>query len=391
MADVVEPFPTDLDRSLLHLFVFGSDVGEAIAVALPNRGWLLVDGCRLEIDGEEVFPALEAFERLQASEDDRVELLVWTHPHADHYQGIREAVERYRPLRVGITMIEAPPPGSAYAELEAIGTHPVLPADLQLRDVFTRVRTTFERIYLHWRESPASRLPLSTATPPLNLGSVRVKAFSPDPAALAAFYSLGVDGLRHALRSRANEFSVVLGVEFGDTRIVLGGDLPHRAPSGSLIEHAWKSLEANSPELADHDGFKVSHHGSAEAIPPSFKSRAAPPREWLVTPFAREHLPRPGDDVKGGLRQLLHRVPALRLTSSVGLVSPGAPGQTITRQLLRDKLAAIQASGFSSGLRAPSPTSPFDFSWGIAFDAGRCAKRLFAGAHAVTIVEAPTP
>jgi hypothetical protein len=40
-----------LDRSLLHLFVAGPGYGEAVAVALPERGWLLVDGCSVDDDG----------------------------------------------------------------------------------------------------------------------------------------------------------------------------------------------------------------------------------------------------------------------------------------------------------------------------------------------------
>ncbi len=385
---LVEPFPASLDRSLLHVFVFGADVGEAIAVALPGRGWILVDGCKLEVGEEEVFPALEAYTELRTGEDDPIELLVWTHPHADHYQGIREAIERYRPLRVGMTLVEAPAPGSATKELEALGSHPTLPEDLRLQEVFTRVKSTLERVFLHWREQPGSRLLLSAQTQPLELGVTRVRAFSPDQAALKAFYELGVDGLRAALKGRANEYSVVLGLAFGETRIVLGGDLPHRSPSGAILPHAWKWVDENTPELAaSHDGFKVSHHGSAEAIPPSFGGRPDPPREWFVTPFAREHLPRPGDDAKGGLRQLLLRVPELRLTSSVGLVVPPTPGARVLRSQLRLNLEGHRAGGFSTGLRAPAAAGSFDFAWGVAFDGHRAAKRLFAGQHAITVVE----
>ncbi len=389
MGPVVEAFPEALDRSLLHVFVFGADVGEAIAVALPERGWILVDGCKLEVGGDEVFPALEAYIGLRNGDDDPVELLVWTHPHADHYQGIREAIERYRPSRVGMTLLEAPAPGSARRELEALGTHPTLPEDLRLQDVFKQVKSTLERVFLHWRENPASRLPLSAQTSPLKLGATRVRAFSPDQVALKAFYDLGVDGLRAALKQRANEYSIVLGLEFGGTHVVLGGDLPHRSQGGSIVSHAWTWVEANAPELADHDGFKVSHHGSANAIPPSFRGGFDPPEppEWIVTPFAREHLPRPGDDPKGGLRQLLQRVPEVRLTSSVGLVVPAERGACVLRDQLRARLDAIEAGGFSRGLRAPAAGGPFDFAWGVAFDENRAAKRLFAGRQAITVVE----
>lgn len=35
-----------LDRELLTVFVFGPGEGEALAVWLPNEGWLFVDACR---------------------------------------------------------------------------------------------------------------------------------------------------------------------------------------------------------------------------------------------------------------------------------------------------------------------------------------------------------
>jgi beta-lactamase superfamily II metal-dependent hydrolase len=387
MSLLVEPFPETLDRSLLQVFLFGADMGEAIAVALPERGWILVDGCRLEVGDNEVFPALEAYLELRSGDDDPVELLVWTHPHADHYLGIREAIERHRPVRVGMTLAETPVPGSASKEVEALGSHPMLPADLRLQDVFKQVKSTIERVFHYWRGKPESRLLLSAQTSPLELGATRVRAFSPDQAALKAFYSRGVEGLRAALKTQANEYSIVLGLEFGETRLVLGGDLPYRSTSGSVLSHGWKWIEENAPELAAHQGFKVSHHGSAEAIPPFFRGGTAPPPEWLVTPFAREHLPRPGEGEKGGLQQLLHRAPELRLTSSVGLVSSPEPGARVCREELRLKLAAVEAGGFSGGLRAPAASGLFDFAWGVAFDSNRAVKRLFAGRQAITVVE----
>jgi hypothetical protein len=382
---VISQFPTSLDRSLVHVFVFGAAIGEAIAVALPNTGWVLVDGCRLELEGEERFPAIEVFKNLRAGIDDAIELLVWTHPHADHYQGIRECIEIYRPRRVGMTLVEAPPPGSPAREVEALGTHPTLPADLRLQDVFKLVRSTLERVFLYWRERPDSRLPLSAQAAPLTLGATRVRAFSPDSQALGAFYGLPLDGLRAALKERANEYSVVLGLEFGATRLVLGGDLPYSR--GALIPHAWHLVSEAAPELAEHDLFKVSHHGSAEALPPAFRRRAAPSREWLVAPFAREHLPRPGDDETGGLRQMLLRVDEVRLTSSAGLMVPPTSGARIPRSVLREKLAAVVAGGLSGGLRVPAAKGAFDFAWGVGLDNARNVRGLFAGAQALTVIE----
>lgn len=207
---------------------------------------------------------------------------------------------------------------------------------------------------------------------------------------MSAFYGLGIDSLRAALKGRANEHSIVLGLEFGKTQIVLGGDLPHRSRNGSILPHGWKYwkwIETSAPQLSSHHAFKVSHHGSAEAIPPFFRRVAEPPPEWLVTPFVREHLPRFGDDETGGLRQLLRCVPEVRLTSSVGLVVPPIPGAHVLRSVLHTRFAQVQERGFLGGLRAPSATNAFDFAWGVSFDAEGIRRHLFAGRQAITAVE----
>jgi beta-lactamase superfamily II metal-dependent hydrolase len=389
MAEIVEPFPVALDRKLLHVFVFGADVGEAIAVALPERGWVLIDGCKLQVGEEERFPALDAYAALRADDSDSIELLLWTHPHADHYLGIREAIEQHRPQRVGMTMVEQPPPGSANAELLALGSHPMLPADLHLSDVFKLVRSTLERVFLYWQEDAGSRFLVSAQSNALTIGATTIRAHSPDQAALQKLYKLPTDKLRNALRTRANQYSIVLGVEYGNTSLVLGGDLPFSLNRVAL-PHAWPWVLHNSPGLVGHDGFKISHHGSAEAIPPEFVARANPARAWFVAPFAREQLPRPGDDHTGGLRQLLQRVDAVRLTSSVGLVSPTQSGQRIERAELKKRLAAVEAGRFAGGMRAPVATTAFDFSWGAAFDANRNVQKLFAGAQAISVIESAT-
>ncbi|MBK7402678.1 MAG: MBL fold metallo-hydrolase [Myxococcales bacterium] len=130
MAVVVEPLPAVLDRRHLHVFVSGPGEGESIAVALPDRGWFLVDGCYVQVDGVDQYPALVAYERWKAV-DDPVEALAWTHPHADHFDGIRETIERFPPRRVGVVVAEQPEPGSMCLESAAFAQHPLLPIDVR--------------------------------------------------------------------------------------------------------------------------------------------------------------------------------------------------------------------------------------------------------------------
>lgn len=380
------PIPSSLDRQNLNIFVFGPGKGEAMAIALPDAGWILVDGCRVTIDREEHFPALECYECLRNGPHDPLELVVWTHPHDDHYHGIREAIDRYLPRHIGIALVEEPEPGSIHAELASLGTHPSLPHDVKLEDTFNRVRTTFDRIAYHWAENPDSRWAASSDALPLSLGSVTVQALSPDRADLIDLYCLPSPDLRQALRSRANEFGIVLELAFGDSRLLLGADMPH-ANAGRVLPHGWSRIQERHPGSLSPHLFKVSHHGSAEAIPPRLFS-CAPEGPWAITPFAQHHLPNPEDGAKGGMKQLLLRQGRLELTSAPGLSDPSSHGSTVTRGKLRDALQAKRAGLFQGGITIPPCGSIYDCAWGFRIDPRGGILERYAGTRALTVVEA---
>jgi beta-lactamase superfamily II metal-dependent hydrolase len=381
----VTPFPEKLDRRLLNVFVFGPGIGEAIAVALPRAGWLFVDGCREVIHGEERFPALDTYERYRGV-DDPVEAVVWSHPHADHYQGIIEAIDRCSPRRIGFSHLEAPEPGSARLETEALGGHPRMPRDLKLQESFGLLRSTFERIFSVWREHPESRWLLSSASAPLELGSVRVRACSPDLKALRALFSRPAEALRNELSERANEHSVVLELQFGEARVVLGGDLPHLR-NASILPHGWQKALAVEPKLASYGALKVPHHGSIEAIHPALVGPAAG-KARVVTPFVRQRLPRLDDE--GGMKALSSEGAIVRMTSPGSARCGAKSGETMTRKEL--SRLAIDSSAPLPGEAETvcKAQSAFDHGWGFAIDFSGAVRSWFAGQWAVSIAEEST-
>ena len=54
-----------LDRNLLYVMVAGPGFGEGVAVALPERGWILVDGCRVDGPVGEDLPLAAIVERFR--------------------------------------------------------------------------------------------------------------------------------------------------------------------------------------------------------------------------------------------------------------------------------------------------------------------------------------
>ena len=91
-----------LDRSLLHVFVAGPGFGEGIAIALPEKGWILVDGCRTGGRAGQDLPLLAILRRWRRSDDEPIEWMLFTHPHEDHADGFAEVVDALTPVRIGM-------------------------------------------------------------------------------------------------------------------------------------------------------------------------------------------------------------------------------------------------------------------------------------------------
>jgi hypothetical protein len=73
-------------------------------LALPRSGWVLVDGCRAtKVGREDTFPLEHIVRTYRSGDDDLVKLLLLTHPHRDHAQGIAEMLNRFDPQRVALT------------------------------------------------------------------------------------------------------------------------------------------------------------------------------------------------------------------------------------------------------------------------------------------------
>jgi len=108
---------------------------------------------------------------------------------------------------------------------------------------------------------------------------------------------------RGSSRQTCNTVSVVTRIDFGDTRILLGGDAE---------EEAWKQIvEKNSWEELWCHLLKVSHHGSSNGIPSAFFSRllgapAGQDRVAVIMPSFSHDLPE--DAVVKTLRGVCPRV-----------------------------------------------------------------------------------
>jgi hypothetical protein len=364
----------ELDRDLLHVMVAGPGFGEGVAVALPGRGWILVDGCRVDgpVGGD--LPLAAIVERYRGS-DDPISWMVLTHPHEDHAAGFAETLDRLQPDSVGLAGLD-PPQRSLLSEaeswVEASASHEVT---LRRRQVLAAFRALIAR-------SEAGR-PLAVLHAGKHLVEterVRVEVLAPLPGAMNALFT-EANGNWRKIGPKVNSLSVVLLIEFGSTRVVLAADQITEPDRGT----GWRAILPRSPTAAAPHGLKVPHHGSAEAHHEDLMSVGPSGSTWWVTPFSKKRMPRPNPD----LGPLLSRNAPVRLTVMPTRSARERAGER-TQLGLTDYAACFESNlpdwlGEVEEITPPRPLEPFDPLWAAGFDDRGAAVRHWRGSAAIEL------
>ncbi|HQP34194.1 MAG TPA: hypothetical protein PLI95_03410 [Polyangiaceae bacterium] len=370
---------------MLYVMVGGPGVGEAVAVALPNSGWVVVDGC--EVRGVSVPAAIVTAFRRQPS--DPVRMMVLSHPHDDHAGGFADAVDELDPERILLTASRPPGPHllqTARAwlrDLEASHTAD----ELRRRSVVAALKA-IER----WESShPGAILcGLEGTSFSWPSGGVDVTCTVRAPRQCKHLDAV-FEALAAGDRAAANDASLVIEIQYGDTRVVLGGDLPWLGgPGRTPVATGWQSTMSAHPALADHTALKVPHHGSAEALHPNLIAPgAAVPRPWFVSPFAAQRLPRL--DEPGGLPRIMIANAALDLSSPVPawIVPNSVSPATVSISALKPRRSE-QPTGdaFADGADDVRPDPPVSATAPVccyAFDRGGMLRGCWFGESALRV------
>ncbi|MDQ7030905.1 MAG: DNA internalization-related competence protein ComEC/Rec2 [Ardenticatenia bacterium] len=245
----------------LHLVLLDVGQGDAILLRTPDGKQVVVDG------GPDPQVLLTRLGRHLPPWDRTLDLVVLTHPDADHLGGLPELLDRYQ---VGVIL------------------DPTLPPTTALGQAWERVRN-----------GEGARLVRATQGQVFDLGhGVRLEVLWP-PAG-------GEDD------SEENNNSVVLRVRYGRFCALLTGDIE------AEVEHQLVAEGRVAPCAV----LKVAHHGSATSTTSAFV-RALRPAVALISVGARNRFGHPDENVLERLRAAGARIYRTDAQGNVELISDG--------------------------------------------------------------------
>jgi beta-lactamase superfamily II metal-dependent hydrolase len=285
---------SSIDPPALEVHILGGSKGESIVIKLPDGRWGVVDCYAESVTDPEANPTVRF---LRGKGVTRLFFVCLTHPHDDHYLGMNKLIEEFKPQefwRFGCLSPEHVQKLLKYYQLRArkAGDEELTRSAQELIDVFSKAREgaisrTMDVCRANSRTDPYPK----RSDPPTKY---KIECLSPTGRQIeryegAVWDCIGPDGkiAKKLPYSRHNDISVVLKITYGDTKVILSGDLE---------EVGWQEVieetgEANLAACA----VKVSHHGSengyCDKLWKHFSERGRPVA--VIAPQYRYSLPKP--------------------------------------------------------------------------------------------------
>ena len=262
-----KPTPPALDE--VEISVFGPGVGECIVLHVGSGAWVVVDSC---LDSATRDPAALAYLRELGVDPAAIQYIVLTHWHDDHVAGAARLVQAC--------------PGAGVACSAALRSEEFLTVVAASKRAMTTSSGVdeFRQIVETMRGRKVSKARAASIGPELASADKRLwkgggapggtpaELWSLSPSsgamhlALAEFGQLMPKGAmkakRNAVAQRPNHVAVVLWVEVGNHRFLLGADLESTGNPAT----GWNAIVSSSARPAGQaQVYKVSHHGSGNA------------------------------------------------------------------------------------------------------------------------------
>ena len=250
--------PPALDE--LEVSIFGRGFGEAICVHLGDEKWMVVDSC---LNPATKAPAALSYLRsLGIDPAKRVEIIVATHWHDDHIQGISEVVRECPQAVVVCSLALRGKEFFAFVVTQEDDPGALGSGVDEFRSV---LRQCAKRVHgIVWAKANLPLYPVPPGDRPL------VVALSPsDDACTRSLGGLIVEGTsrrvtvprKYRAVESANGASVAVAVRCGPVALLLGADLETSANRST----GWDAVVDFARPSAKASVVKIPHHGSVGA------------------------------------------------------------------------------------------------------------------------------
>ena len=300
----------------IELHVIGGKEGESIVLRLPDGEWGVIDCYTPSLSDPAANPT---FALLQSKGVTRLRFLCLTHAHRDHYRGMAGLLEQF-PVQefwlfgaLSTPELEGKLAQLLQGQVES-RNHPT-PDDAGDADEFVRL---LDAVHARAKKRTIRLMTYSLSSRLLeggDSGGLSVTAIGPSGRSTGAYHEsirscFEVRNARVLLREKLpkldqNKASGAFIVEFGSTRIMLGGDMETDGWIDAVDSYGSKGRLASVV-------VKASHHGSTNGYSPNSWEHLSPHRlaTAVVTAYAKSGLP----SVEG-LRHIAKHVSQTLLTS----------------------------------------------------------------------------
>lgn len=262
------PFSTATPPSsdLTEIIVFGPGYGESILLHLPFFGWVVVDSCQVKHGSAPIVLPLEYLKKIGV---EKIQFLILTHPHGDHFDGMDLLIDHFLG-RIGVVCRYA---GEGLKEFAQYLTKIAItksakepPISMILKKIDEAKKCGANSLKLS-----ARTLLLDKSTPSENDGNevkLEILSLSPSDNSQVKYQNkfkqalskitIGEKTGEEIKETNENNIAVALLFTVNNIKFILGSDV--------IIEEWEEILKYEHQKKLECDVIKVPHHGSKNAF-----------------------------------------------------------------------------------------------------------------------------
>jgi hypothetical protein len=273
----------------LEISIIGPGLGECLIIHLGDSEWCVVDSCIARGQQEPV--ALEYLKSFGPQALNGLKLVVATHWHNDHIRGLARIVAQAPHAEFCCSMALRHP---EFRTLVASA-----PENIQGRSGVEELANILTQLQLSNRAGPVYAVPNRKLFHSSGAVPVTLTSLSPsDPMITSAMKEISKllpkagEPQERIVESEPNHASVVLWLEAGDTRALLGADLEHT----NRKDEGWMGVISQHKVTPPALVFKVPHHGSSNGYFADVWTKLLTADPFtVVTPFGKGSVRLPQD------------------------------------------------------------------------------------------------